>query len=269
MLENVSIGRYYKRESILHETDPRVKAILYIVYLVAIFMIKTTPGILLLTATVIIQILMAKITLRIIWETIKPIIPITIFILILNILTIRTGNVLFEWKIIKITDYGISRAVLMSLRILFLIISTSILLTLTTTPLKICDALESLFAPLAYIKVPVHEMAMMMSIALRFIPTLVEETDKIMKAQVSRGADYDTGSFINRIKGYITVLIPLFVSSFKRAEDLAVAMDARGYRGGVGRTKLHPLKVTFKDALVGLFLALLALLNVVIDLSLR
>ena len=114
MLENVSIGRYYKRESILHETDPRVKAILYIVYLVAIFMIKTTPGILLLTATVIIQILMAKITLRIIWETIKPIIPITIFILILNMLTIRTGNVLFEWKIIKITDYGISRAVLMS-----------------------------------------------------------------------------------------------------------------------------------------------------------
>lgn len=269
MLENVSIGRYYSAKSILHETDPRVKALLYIVYLVAIFMIKTTPAILALIATILIQILMARITPRIIWETVKPILPIAIFILILNILTIRQGSILWEWKIIRVTDYGISRAVLMTLRLVFLIISTSILLTLTTTPLKICDALESLFAPLSVIKVPVHEMAMMMSIALRFIPTLIEETDKIMKAQVSRGADYDTGTFVNRIKGYVTVLIPLFVSSFKRAEDLAVAMDARCYNGGKGRTKLHPLKLTLRDVLVGIMLTLLAALNVVVDITLR
>ncbi|MCR4689686.1 MAG: energy-coupling factor transporter transmembrane protein EcfT [Saccharofermentans sp.] len=269
MLENVSIGRYYKADSILHRTDPRVKTILYIVYLVAIFMIKSTPALAALAATVILQAVMAKIKPRVLWETIKPLLPIAILILVINILTIRQGNHIFAWKAIIITDYGITRAILMAIRIIFLIVSTSILLTLTTTPLKLCDALEKLFAPLNYIKVPVHDMAMMMSIALRFIPTLLEETDKIMKAQISRGADYDTGSFINRIKGYVTVLIPLFVSSFKRAEDLATAMDARCYSGGAGRTKLHPLKITKTDILVGLFLTLLAALNVVIDLSLR
>ena len=143
------------------------------------------------------------------------------------------------------------------------------MLTLTTTPLKISDALESLFSPLKIIKVPVHEMAMMMSIALRFIPTLIEETDKIMKAQVSRGADYDTGTFLNRLKGYITVLIPLFVSSFRRAEELAVAMDARCYRGGEGRTKLNPLRLNVTDLLVGMFLFVCAAGLVVMDLTLR
>ena len=148
-------------------------------------------------------------------------------------------------------------------------ISTSILLTLTTTPLKMSDALEGIFKPLQIIKIPVHEMAMMMSIALRFIPTLASETDKIMKAQQSRGADYDTGSFINKVKGYITVLIPLFVSSFRRADELAVAMDARCYHGGKGRTKLNPLKLTLRDVLAGIMFTLLAVLVVIIDLSLR
>jgi energy-coupling factor transport system permease protein len=157
----------------------------------------------------------------------------------------------------------------MAVRLIFLIVSTSILLTLTTTPLKMSDALEKLFAPLSLIKIPVHEMAMMMSIALRFIPTLAAETDKIMKAQQSRGADYDTGSFINKVKGYITVLIPLFVSSFRRADELAVAMDARCYRGGKGRTKLNPLHLTAKDVLCGIMFTLLAALVVVVDFSLR
>ena len=157
----------------------------------------------------------------------------------------------------------------MAVRLILLIISTSILLTLTTTPLKMSDALEGIFKPLTVIKIPVHEMAMMMSIALRFIPTLASETDKIMKAQQSRGADYDTGSFINRVKGYITVLIPLFVSSFRRADELAVAMDARCYHGGKGRTKLNPLKLTLRDVLAGIMFTLLAVLVVVIDLSLR
>ena len=269
MLSNISLGKYYKADSILHRTDPRIKTLLYVVYLVVIFMIKSPIAIGALAGVILVQTIMAKVRPSVIWRTIRPVLPLSIFILILNILTIKQGNVIFEWKIITITDYGVGRAVLMAIRLVFLILSTSLMLTLTTTPLKIADALESLFAPLKLIKVPVHEMAMMMSIALWFIPTLIEETDKIMKAQVSRGADYDTGSFINRVKGYITVLIPLFVSSFRRAEELAVAMDARCYRGGEGRTKLNPLRIKSTDVLVGLFLTVCAAGLVVMDMSLR
>ena len=269
MLDNVSLGRYYPAHSFLHDTDPRVKTILYAVYLVAIFIIKEPAAIGVLAGIIVVQLMMAKIRPGILWSTVKPILPLAAFIFLINIFTIKQGNVLLTWKIITITDYGISRAAIMAVRLIFLIISTSILLTLTTTPLKMSDALEKLFAPLQVIKVPVHEMAMMMSIALRFIPTLAAETQKIMKAQQSRGADYDTGSFINKVKGYITVLIPLFVSSFRRADELAVAMDARCYRGGRGRTKLNPLKLTLKDVLCGILFTLLAALVVVIDLSLR
>ena len=269
MLSDISLGKYYKADSILHRTDPRIKTLLYVVYLVVIFLIKSPAALCVLAGVIAVQAVMAKVSLPVIWKTVKPVLPLAIFIFILNILTIKQGNLLFGWKFISITDYGISRAVLMGIRLIFLILSTSLMLTLTTTPLKIADALESIFSPLKIFKVPVHEMAMMMSIALRFIPTLIEETDKIMKAQVSRGADYDTGTFFNRVKGYLTVLIPLFVSSFRRAEELAVAMDARCYRGGEGRTKLNPLKMTLQDVLIGLFLGLCAVLLVVIDLSLR
>jgi energy-coupling factor transport system permease protein len=232
-------------------------------------MIKEPVSVAVLAGIIILQLILGKITLGILWSTVKPMIPLALFIFLINVFTIKEGNVLFSWKIITITGYGLGRAAIMSVRLIFLIISTSILLTLTTTPLKMSDALESLFAPLQIIKVPVHEMAMMMSIALRFIPTLAAETDKIMKAQQSRGADYDTGSFIKKIKGYITVLIPLFVSSFRRADELAVAMDARCYSGGKGRTKLNPLKLTLKDVLAGIVFALLAVLVVVIDFTLR
>ena len=269
MFNKISLGRYYPADSFLHETDPRVKTILYAVYLVAIFIIKEPVAIGILGGIIILQLILAKITPGILWSTVKPMIPLALFIFVINVFTIREGNVLFTWKIITITDYGIGKAVIMAVRLIFLIVSTSILLTLTTTPLKMSDALEKLFAPLSVIKIPVHEMAMMMSIALRFIPTLAAETDKIMKAQQSRGADYDTGSFINKVKGYITVLIPLFVSSFRRADELAVAMDARCYRGGKGRTKLNPLHLTAKDVLAGIMFTLLAALVVVIDLSLR
>ena len=269
MLNNISLGRYYPAESFLHNTDPRVKTILYMVYLVAIFMIKEPAAIFVLIGIIFLQMMMGKITPRVIITTLKPVIPLALFIFAINILTIKQGDVLFSWKIITITAYGISRAGIMAVRLMLLIISTSILLTLTTTPLKMSDALESLFAPLQVIKIPVHEMSMMMSIALRFIPTLAAETDKIMKAQQSRGADYDTGSFVNRVKGYITVLVPLFVSSFRRADELAVAMDARCYRGGKGRTKLNPLKLTLKDVLCGIMYTLLAVLVIIIDIALR
>ena len=269
MFSKISLGRYYPAHSFLHETDPRVKTILYAVYLVAIFIIQEPVAIGILGGIIILQLILAKITPGILWSTVKPMIPLALFIFVINIFTIKQGNVFFSWKIITITDYGIGKAVIMAVRLIFLIVSTSILLTLTTTPLKMSDALEKLFAPLSLIKVPVHEMAMMMSIALRFIPTLAAETDKIMKAQQSRGADYDTGSFINKVKGYITVLIPLFVSSFRRADELAVAMDARCYRGGKGRTKLNPLKMTVRDVLAGIMFTLLAVLVVTIEFSLR
>lgn len=269
MLSDISLGRYVETNSIFHRTDPRVKTILYMVYLVAIFMAQTPAALGVMFGVVIIQLCMAKMTPKIIWNTIKPMVPLVFFITILNLFTLRQGDILFTWKFITVTNFGVKKAVLMGLRLIFLVLSTSVLLTLTTTPLKISDALESLFSPLKVFKFPVHEMAMMMSIALRFIPTLLEETDKIMKAQISRGADYDTGSFVNKIKGYITVLIPLFVSSFKRAEDLAVAMDARCYRGGEGRTKLNPLKLTGKDIIIGLIFGFAAIGVVVIDIFLR
>ena len=250
MLNNISLGRYVDTGSVLHKTDPRVKVILYLVYLIAVFVLNSPVALLALFILTGIQLITAKIPLDVTWSTLKPVLPLALFIFILNALTIKQGDVLFTWRFITITDVGTTRAVLMALRLVFLILSTSVLLTLTTTPLKIADALESLLSPLKVFNVPVHEAAMMMSIALRFIPTLIEETDKIMKAQESRGANYDTGSFLSRLRGYITVLIPLFVSSFKRAEDLAVAMDARCYRGGSNRTKLNPLKITGRDIAV-------------------
>ncbi len=265
MLSDISLGRYVETGSILHRTDPRVKLILYVVYLIAIFMVSSPQALVAMFVIIVIQLVVAKMPIKVTWNTLKPMLPLTLFITLLNLFTLKQGEIIFHWKILTITDYGVQKAVLMGLRLLFLVLSTSVMLTLTTTPLKISDALESLFSPLKVIKVPVHEMAMMMSIALRFIPTLIDETDKIMKAQVSRGADYDTGSFVNRIKGYITIIVPLFVSSFKRAEDLAIAMDARCYRGGVGRTKLNPLKLTRSDILVGIAFTLGAASLVIID----
>ncbi len=269
MLNDISLGKYYDTNSLLHRMDPRVKIILYLIYLIVTFMVKSYTTLALLALITLIQTVMARIPVKVMKNTILPVIPIVFFIFLLNTLTIREGNPIWEFKMLMITDEGLGRAVLMSLRILFLIMSTSIMLTLTTTPLKISDALESLGAPLKIIKIPVHEMAMMMSIALRFIPTLTDETNKIMRAQISRGADYDTGSVIQKMKGYVTVLIPLFVSSFKRAEELAVAMDARCYRGGANRTKLNPLKIRLTDVFLGVLFAAAAASLLVVEFVLR
>ena len=265
MLKDISLGRYYETGSVLHKADPRIKIILYLIYLVAIFTVKSPVAVGTLFVITAFQTILAKIPPRIMKNSVVPVLPLTIFILILNIFTVRTGNKIFEYSFISITDDGLKQAILMSLRILFLIITTSVLLTLTTTPLKVSDALESLMKPLTFFHVPVQDFAMMMSIALRFIPTLIEETDKIMKAQVSRGADYDTGFFFKRVKGYVTVLIPLFISSFKRAEELAVAMDARCY-SGIGRTKLNPLKIKGSDIVLFLINLALAVVLVLSDL---
>lgn len=251
MIKDITLGSYIETGSILHKLDPRVKILMYLLYLVSIFIGKSFYSILVAFLITVILSIVARFSIKDIWSTVKPTLPLAIFIFVMNLFSIRTGEVIWEFKFLKITNEGLLSASLMGARLILLILSTGILLTLTTTPLKIADGLESLGAPFKLIGVPVHEISMMMSIALRFIPTLLEETDKIMKAQMSRGADYDSGSIINRVRGYVTVLVPLFVSSFKRADDLSVAMDARCYRGGKGRTKLNPLKLTPKDVLAG------------------
>jgi len=269
MIKDISIGRYYQGDSILHRLDPRVKIILCFFYMVTVFMMTTVPGLLATFAVVVFLCILSAIPVDTILKSVRPIVFLLLFIMLLNVLTTRTGHPLFTWWIVKITDEGVLRAGLMALRLFLLILSTSILLTLTTTPLLMADSLESLFGPLKKIRVPVHEMAMMMSIALRFIPTLVEETDKIMKAQASRGAEYDTGNVFMRARGYVSVLVPLFVSAFKRAEELAIAMDARCYRGGEGRTKLHVLHMNAKDYFWFSFLSCLCFALIFIDLFVK
>ena len=243
----ISFGRYFQGDSLLHRMDPRMKVVLCFLFLIAIFSISTFETLAVAAVAVFVLIFVSKLPAKVVFSSIRSVFFLILFILVINIFTTRTGTPLFSRWIVLITDEGLSKAFFMASRLLLLVLSTSIFLTLTTTPLLLADSLESLFGPLKKIRVPVHEMAMMMSIALRFVPTLVEETDKIMKAQASRGAKYDTGSFADRIRGYITVLIPLFISAFKRAEELTYAMEARCYRGGDGRTKLKVLKATRLD----------------------
>lgn len=265
MMKDVSIGRYVQGNSVLHKLDPRMKVILFILYMCALFMANTPIAMIAAFAVILFLALLSKISPIEILRSVRPIVFIMMFIFVINVLTIRSGDTLWSWGVLKVTSGGLERAVMLAFRLLLLILATSLLLSLTTTPLKLADALESLGSPLKVFKVPVNEMAMTISIALRFIPTLAEETDKIMKAQSSRGAEYDTGNVFQRAKGYVTVLVPLFVSAFKRAEELAVAMDARCYQGGVGKTKLHPLRLKPSDYLWMLVLTAVAFIPLAVD----
>ncbi|NLM76702.1 MAG: energy-coupling factor transporter transmembrane protein EcfT [Ruminococcaceae bacterium] len=248
MLKQVSLGRYYPGTSVLHRLDPRVKIILSFLYMVIIFLAQSLIPMLLVALTTVVLILLSRVPLRHIMNSLKPILFILIFAFVINLLTIQ-GDQLLKIGPVIISEQGLYTAIRMALRLAFLIISTTLFLTLTTTPILVSDAIEQLLKPLSRIGFPAHEMAMMMSIALRFVPTLLEETEKIMKAQSSRGADYDTGGLIAKARGLVSVLIPLFVSAFKRAEELAVAMEARCYRGGEGRTRLKIMRCERKDAL--------------------
>lgn len=248
MLKQVSLGRYYPGTSVLHRLDPRVKIILSFLYMVIIFLAQSLVPMLLVALTTVVLILLSRVPLRHIMNSLKPILFILIFAFVINLLTIQ-GDQLLKIGPVIISEQGLYTAIRMALRLAFLIISTTLFLTLTTTPILVSDAIEQLLKPLSRIGFPAHEMAMMMSIALRFVPTLLEETEKIMKAQSSRGADYDTGGLIAKARGLVSVLIPLFVSAFKRAEELAVAMEARCYRGGEGRTRLKIMRCERKDAL--------------------
>ncbi len=248
MISDITLGQFFPGNSPIHRLDPRTKIILATLFIVAVFVAQNPVSFVVLTLTTLILIGVSRISLKVILKGIKPIVFIIIFTAILNIfMTKGESEPLVSFWIIKIYTEGIARAVMMALRVIILIVGTSILLTYTTSPISLTDGLESLLSPLKKIKVPVHTFAMMMSIALRYIPTLVEETEKIMNAQKSRGADFTSGSLAQRAKALIPLLVPLFVSSFKRAEELATAMECRCYRGDKNRTKLVKLEYKGMD----------------------
>lgn len=246
MIRDITIGQYYPAKSILHRLDPRVKLVSTLLYLFSLFLFKSIAGYLVATLFLIGIIRASKVPFGYIVKGLKPIVMLLLITVVFNLFLKKDGEVLFHiWKL-TVTSVGLRNAVYMAVRLVYLIIGSS-LMTFTTTPNELTDGIEALLHPLNKVRVPVHEVAMMMSIALRFIPILLEETDKIMKAQQARGADFESGNIIQRAKAMIPILVPLFVSAFRRAYDLAMAMEARCYRGGEGRTKMKPLRYNGKD----------------------
>ena len=264
MIRDITIGQYYPADSILHRLDPRIKFTGTILYIISLFVCKSW-GYLAAALFLMCMILLSRVPFRYMIRGLRAILFILLFTMILNIF-LTPGTVLWQWKALKITEEGLRTALVMALRLILLILGASVM-TLTTTPNKLTGAMETLFRPLKKIGVPVHEIAMMMSIALRFIPILLEETDKIMKAQMARGADFERGGLIRRVKAMIPLLVPLFISAFRRANDLALAMEARCYHCGEGRTQRKPLVYTRNDyiayAAVFLYLAVIIVLRVI------
>ena len=237
-MKNIALGQYYPTGSVIHRADPRMKLILAVLFIVCTFLCKNVLCFAAIALSAILLILISRIPLRTVFRAIRPIIFIMIFTATINLFFTKGETLLFSWWRLQIYVEGIYSAVFMVVRIVTLILGTSIFLTYTTTPIALTDALESLLSPLRVLRLPVHEFAMMMTIALRFIPTLTEETSKIMNAHKARGVDFSQGGLIRRAKALIPILIPLFVSSFRRADELATAMECRCYRGGKGRTKM-------------------------------
>ena len=253
MLREITIGQYYPADSILHKLDPRVKFLGTIVFIVSLFLVKGAAGYALVTVCLAALIILSKVPFKFMVKGMKAIFFVLIITMLFN-LFLTPGEIIGRWWIFKVTREGIVQAVRMGIRLTYLVIGSS-LMTLTTTPNKLTDAMESLFSPLKVLHAPVHEIAMMMSIALRFIPILMEEMDKIMKAQIARGADFESGNFINRIRNMVPLLVPLFISAFRRANDLALAMEARCYHGGEGRTQMKPLHYEGRDYIAYILLA--------------
>ena len=253
MLKDITIGQHFPGHSILHRCDPRLKLVATIAYIVVLFVAPNPLGLALSILLLAALYKVAQIPGKMILKSLKPIVPIVIFTAVLN-LFLSTGDPLWQWKFLKITKEGIETAVFMSVRILCLIAGTS-LLTYTTSPIALTDGIERLLSPLKKIKLPVHELAMMMTIALRFIPTLIEETDKIMSAQKARGADLESGGVMQRAKALLPILIPLFVSAFRRADELALAMECRCYHGGEGRTRMKQMHLSGRDFVSGIITA--------------
>lgn len=245
MIRDITIGQYYPADSNLHKLDPRVKLIGTMIYIISLFVFNNYYGYVLAAIFLFGVIKVSKVPFKFIVRGLKAVVVLLLFTVVFN-LFLTPGKELIRLGFIRITVEGTRSAILMGIRLTFLIFGSS-LMTFTTTPNHLTDGLEKVMGPLRVIKVPVHEISMMMSIALRFIPILMEETDKIMKAQMARGADFESGGLVKRAKSLIPLLVPLFVSAFRRANDLAMAMEARCYRGGEGRTKMKPLKYKGKD----------------------
>ena len=246
MFRDVAFGQYYPAKSFVHRMDPRVKILLNLLYMITIFLVQSYFGYALMLAYLLISIFASRIPLKSVLKSVKGIIFLALFTAIINLFFVKSGNVLVDWWIFRITDDGVNFAVKMVVRLVFLVTSAS-LLTLTTTPVDLTHGIESLLKPLTWIKVPVDEFALIMSITLRFIPTLMDETDRIIRAQKARGASFDTGGLIARAKAFVPILIPLLVNAFRREEELALAMNARCYEGARKRTKMKKLKFSWRD----------------------
>ena len=246
MLKDITLGQYFPGNSIAHRLDPRTKILLVTLYIIALFSAKGLAGYLVMAATLAACVRVSHVGLKALVRGLKPLVVIIIFTGVLNICFTPAEHYLLEWGILRISAKGIQTALFMVVRIMLLVMGT-FLMTYTTSPIRLTDGLESLLNPLKKVHVPVHELAMMMSIALRFIPTLIEETDKIMSAQKARGADFESGNLFQKAKALVPILVPLFISAFRRADELATAMECRCYHGGEGRTKLHVLKYQRRD----------------------
>ena len=259
MIRDITLGQYYPGKSLIHRLDARTKIIATLLYIIELFIVNNFWGFLIAGAALFAVIALSKVPVKFIFRGLTAVFLIIAFTVILNMFMVD-GRVLWQWKFLKITYEGISRAAFMAVRLVLLIIGTS-MMTLTTKPIELTDGIENLLSPLSKIGFPSHEVALMMTIALRFIPTLMEETDKIIKAQQARGADFESGNLLQRAKSLIPILIPLFVSSFRIAQDLALAMESRCYHGGKGRTRMNEIRFHRGDAvsavLMVIFLAVI------------
>jgi len=254
MIKNITLGQYFPGDSPVHRMDARVKLLLALGLIVLLFVVQTVYGYLACFGLILLSVLASRISVKYVLKGIKPLWFILLLTFVLNIFFITEGRVLLEWWIFRITEVGLIRSVTIAVRLVLLITITTEL-TLTTSPMEITDALERLLTPLKIIRFPAHEMALMMSIALRFIPTLIDETDRIMKAQTARGASFDSGGLVSRAKGLVPILVPLFVSAFKRADELALAMESRCYNGGENRTRMKVMRVAGRDFLAAALVA--------------
>ena len=257
MMEKMIFGRYIPGDSFIHKMDPRSKLIFVFLFIAIVFLANNAVTYGLLLAFTLVIVLFSRIRLYFLINGLKPIMFLLVFTFVLHIFFTKEGDLLWKWQFIEIYEEGLRQGIFISMRFLVLVFITSIL-TLTTSPISITDGMEVLLNPFKRFKLPVHELALMMSISLRFIPTLMDETDKILKAQMARGSDVSSGTMKERIQAVVPLLIPLFVSAFKRAEDLAVAMEVRGYRGGEGRTRYRQLKWDWRDTVAMMALVLAA-----------
>lgn len=258
MLDKLLLGRYLQGDSFIHRLDPRTKFLATFLFIIIVFLANNWLTYFILAIFTMIALLASKIPMSFFWNGVKPLLWVILFTVVLQMVFTTGGDVYVEWAFIKITSYGVINAIFIFLRFMF-IIFISTLMTLTTPPLQIADAMESIMKPLGKIGVPVHEIALMLSIALRFVPTLMDEAQKIMNAQRARGVDFGEGNLFEQMKAIIPILIPLFVSSFNRAEDLATAMEARGYQGGTGRSKYRVLTYGKIDGIAATSLVILTI----------